>query len=119
LRDGNLFEETEKARAEEGADGCGSDDEPAIIVRKEVAAAVTRPSVDGIAYRVGEGLEDGVEPGVRGEGHLRSIVCGMNHGLARLNALASCKVRRAQPVDATLACSLLAGVSKPKVFRGR
>jgi Aldo/keto reductase family len=26
---------------------------------------------------------------------------------------------RAQPVDATLACSLLAGVSKPKVFRGR
>ena len=25
----------------------------------------------------------------------------------------------AQPVDATLACSLLAGVSKPKVFRGR
>src|SRR6201993_4551903 len=27
--------------------------------------------------------------------------------------------RLAQPVDATLACSLLAGVSKPKVFRGR
>jgi hypothetical protein len=92
LRDGNLFKETEKARAEEGADGCGSDDEPAIIVRKEVAAAVTRPSVDGIAYRVCEGLEDGVEPGVRGEGHLRSIVCGMDHGIARLNALAPCKV---------------------------
>jgi hypothetical protein len=28
------------------------------------------------------------------------------------------KVWRSQPVDATLACSLLAGVSKPKVFRG-
>jgi feruloyl esterase len=27
--------------------------------------------------------------------------------------------RRAQPVDATVACSLPAGVSKPKVFRGR
>jgi voltage-gated potassium channel len=26
---------------------------------------------------------------------------------------------RSQPVDATPACSLLAGVSKPKVFRGR
>jgi len=26
---------------------------------------------------------------------------------------------RSQPVDATLACSLFAGVSKPKVFRGR
>jgi hypothetical protein len=58
LRDRNLFEETEKARAEEGTDGCGSDNEPAIIVGKEVAAAVTRPSVGGIAYHVGEGLED-------------------------------------------------------------
>ena len=58
MRDRNLFEETEKARAEEGADGCGSDNEPAIIVGKEVAAAVTRPSVGGIAYYVGEGLED-------------------------------------------------------------
>ena len=102
MRNGNLFEETEKARAEEGADGCGSDDEPAIIVRKEVAAAVTRPSVDGIAYRVGEGLEDGVEPGVRGEVHLRSIVCGIDYSLARLNALASCKVGRSQWPDATL-----------------
>ena len=31
----------------------------------------------------------------------------------------SSKVRRSQPVGATLAWSLLAGVSKPKVFRGR
>ena len=58
MRDGNLFEETEKAGAKEGADGCCSDNEPAIIVGKEVAAAVTRPSVGGIAYYVGEGLED-------------------------------------------------------------
>ena len=29
------------------------------------------------------------------------------------------KTGRSQPVGATLACSLLAGVSKPKVFRGR
>jgi len=29
------------------------------------------------------------------------------------------KTGRSQPVDATLAWSLLAGVSKPKVFRGR
>jgi hypothetical protein len=60
LRDRNLFEETEKARAKEGADGCCSDNEPAIIVGKEVDAAITRPSIDGIAYHVGEGLEDRV-----------------------------------------------------------
>jgi hypothetical protein len=29
------------------------------------------------------------------------------------------KPGRAQLVDATLACSLLAGVSKPRIFRGR
>ncbi len=58
MRDGNLFEQTEKAGAKEGADGCCSDNEPAIIVGKEVAAAVTRPLVDRIAYQVGEGFED-------------------------------------------------------------
>ena len=31
----------------------------------------------------------------------------------------ACKVRRSQWIDATLAWSLLAGVSKPKVFLGR
>jgi hypothetical protein len=41
------------------------------------------------------------------------------HSTSRLCSAGSSKVRRAQPVDATLACSLLAGVSKPKVFRGR
>jgi hypothetical protein len=57
-----------------------------MIVREKVAAAITRPPVDGIAHGVGERLEDGMKTGVRSEYHVRSIVCGMDHGLARLNA---------------------------------
>ena len=36
LRDGNLFKETENAGTDEGSDGCGSDDKPAMIVGEEV-----------------------------------------------------------------------------------
>lgn len=41
LRDRDLFEETKKTGAQESAEGCGSDDEPAIIVGKKIASAVT------------------------------------------------------------------------------
>ena len=46
---------------------------------------------------------------------------GVNSWMTRKPELirSACNVWRAQLVDATLACSLLAGVSKPKVFRGR
>jgi hypothetical protein len=35
LREGDDFEKTEEARAEQGTDGCGSDDEPTTIVGEE------------------------------------------------------------------------------------
>lgn len=91
LREGNLFKKAEKARAEKSSDGCGSDDEPAMIVGEKIAATVPRPSIDGIAYCVGEGLEDGVETGVRSEGHVRPIVCRVEDGLATLSTSSSRK----------------------------
>jgi hypothetical protein len=45
-----------------------------MIVGEEVTGAVTRPSINGIAYGVGEGFEDRVDPRVMDKCHIRSIV---------------------------------------------
>ncbi len=82
LRYRHLFEEAKQARADESANGCSSNDEPAMIVRQVIAAAVARLPVDCMAHRVGEGLEERVKSRVRMDCHVRSIVGGMDYTLS-------------------------------------
>jgi hypothetical protein len=49
----------------------------------------------------------------------REVAFSVNRLDRLVNGASYRKSRRSQWVDATLAWSLLAGVSKPKVFRGR
>ena len=57
LGEGICFEQAEEAGAEEGSDGCGGDDEPAMIVGEKVAGVVARAPIDGIADRRRRGLQ--------------------------------------------------------------
>jgi hypothetical protein len=71
-----LFEETEEARADEGADGRGGDDGPAAVVGEGVAALGALMAVDGKAGRVAEGLKEGVERGMEEGRQVRASVSG-------------------------------------------
>ena len=67
-----LLQQAEEAAAGECAECGGGEDEPSPFVGEGVASACALYFIEAVSGGVGEGLEDGVQRGMGGEGHGRS-----------------------------------------------
>ncbi len=73
LRERYLFEQAERAGAEQRSDGRGGDDDPAMVVVYDIAGAAAETPVEEIAGDIAEGFKYGVQLRMRCESQVGQL----------------------------------------------